>query len=98
MNSMTVEQLEQMLKVKEDIQVLDVREVAEVEAGHIPGMVNMPLSLLEFRMNELSKNTAYAVICHAGGRSAQATMFLQSHGYNVTNVEGGMSAWMGDVE
>lgn len=80
------------------ITLIDVREIDEVEAGHIPGSINIPLGLLEFRMHELDKNTAYIMVCRSGGRSGQATAFLQSHGYDVTNMTGGMLAWEGEVK
>ena len=35
------------------LNLIDVREVDEVEEGHIPGIIHIPLGLLEFRMNEL---------------------------------------------
>ena len=58
----------------------------------------MPLGLVEFRMHELDKSKEYIMVCHSGGRSGQATMFLESQGYNVINMNGGMLAWEGEVE
>ncbi|MEE1132287.1 MAG: rhodanese-like domain-containing protein [Caryophanon sp.] len=95
---MTTEQLQQKLQAGETCHVVDVREAAEYANGHIPGSMNMPLSLLEFRMHELQKNKPYFIICQAGGRSAQATALLQAQGYDVTNVAGGMNEWQGDVK
>ena len=34
-----------------------------------------------------------SVICHLGGRSAQATAFLLAQGVQARNVDGGMDAW-----
>lgn len=98
MKSMTTTQLQQKLDAGEHVHVIDVREVDEVAAGHIPGVTNMPLSLLEFRMHELKKGTPYVLICRSGGRSGQAAALLDAHGYDVTNVVGGMLAWEGDVQ
>lgn len=98
MKQISAQEVQQRLENGEKLNVIDVREVAEYQGGHIPGSVNMPLSLLEFRMNELSKNTPYIINCLSGGRSAQATMFLESQGYDVTNMNGGMMAWAGNVE
>jgi len=75
-----------------------VREVDEVEAGHIPGIIHIPLGLLEFRMHELNKNESYVVICRSGGRSGQAVQFLESRGFDVVNMVGGMLAWNGEVK
>lgn len=49
-------------------------------------------------MHELDKNKPYIMICRSGGRSGQATAFLQSQGYDVTNMTGGMLDWAGEVK
>lgn len=98
MKQITTKELEQKLVNGEKLNLIDVREVGEVAEGHIPGIVNIPLGLLEFRMNELDKKTPYIMICRSGGRSGQATAFLESHGYDVTNMVGGMLSWEGNVE
>ena len=72
--------------------------MAEVAAGKIPGAVNIPLGLVEFRMNELDKSKEYMLVCRSGGRSGRATQFLVSYGFNVINMAGGMLAWEGKVE
>ncbi|WP_283680297.1 rhodanese-like domain-containing protein [Lentilactobacillus sp. Marseille-Q4993] len=80
-----------------DITVIDVRESFEFNAGHIPGATNFPLTTLANDFSKLNKNTHYYVICRSGNRSATACNFLGSKGFNVTNVEGGMIAWKGEV-
>lgn len=80
------------------LNLIDVREVDEVEAGHIPGTLHIPLGLLEFRMNELSKNESYIIVCRSGARSGRATQFLESQGFDVANMVGGMLAWEGEVQ
>lgn len=82
----------------EGLNLIDVREAHEVAQGKIPGGVNIPLGLLEFRMNELEKSKEYIIVCRSGARSAQATKFLESHGFNVINMSGGMLTWEGPIE
>lgn len=98
MKSISASEVQEKLEAGVALNIIDVREVMEYQGGHIPGSQNMPLSLLEFRANELSKDTPYIVVCLAGGRSAQATMYLDSLGYDVTNMTGGMSEWAGEIE
>lgn len=98
MKTISASEVQKRLEQGETLNIIDVREVEEVQGGHIPGVVNIPLGLLQFRIQELSKETPYIIVCHAGGRSAQATMFLENQGYDVTNMEGGMLAWAGEVE
>ncbi|QCR32462.1 rhodanese-like domain-containing protein [Lysinibacillus sp. SGAir0095] len=80
------------------LNLIDVREVDEVKAGHIPGITHIPLGVLEFRTHELDKSIPYIIVCRSGGRSAQATKQLESLGYDVTNMTGGMLSWEGKVE
>lgn len=75
--------------------LIDVREADEYEAGHVPGAVNLPLSELVGRYAELKTDEPYHIICQMGGRSAQACAFLDSKGYDVTNIDGGTAAWTG---
>jgi len=56
--------------------LLDVRYAEEFDDHHIPGATLMPLYELRNRMGELDKNERYIVCCHAGGRSAVATLIL----------------------
>lgn len=80
------------LKARTDTPLIDVREEAEFVAGRVPGAVNIPLSQLGSRLDELPHE--FDVICRSGGRSAQAAMALDPHGYHATNVVGGTEAWI----
>ncbi|MNE77369.1 putative adenylyltransferase/sulfurtransferase MoeZ [compost metagenome] len=94
----TAEELEQQLKQGKSINLVDVREPDEWQAGHIKEARSIPLSELQERMSELSQGDKELVlICRSGGRSGKACDFLQSQGYKVVNVAGGMLAWPGEV-
>lgn len=97
MKTMTTQQVRELVESKQTINLIDVRETNEVAAGKIPGAINIPLGLLEFRMNELDKSKEYIMVCRSGGRSGQATNFLENHGYKVTNTDGGMLDWNGET-
>ncbi|MEN0588936.1 rhodanese-like domain-containing protein [Kurthia gibsonii] len=98
MKTITTTEVQEKLAAGEQLHLIDVREVEEVEAGKIPGIIHIPLGLLEFRMHELDKNTPYIMVCRSGARSGQATQFLEQQGYDVTNMNGGMMMWGGEVE
>ena len=83
----------QALNQKEDITILDVREVDEFQAGHIEGAVNVPLSTLDKGYEQLDASERYYVICQGGMRSERACQFLEAKGVDVVNVEGGMNQW-----
>ncbi|WP_368634460.1 FAD-dependent oxidoreductase [Kurthia gibsonii] len=68
---------------------LDVREKNEVENGQIKGALNVPLSELRERMNEIPKDRPIYVHCRSAQRSYNAVMALQNSGFTqVYNVSG----------
>lgn len=78
---------------KGSLSVLDVREVEEFETLHLEGAQNLPLSQLADTYEQLDKDQLYYVICKSGMRSARACQFLAEQGYDVINVQGGMTAF-----
>jgi rhodanese-related sulfurtransferase len=98
MKELTAKEVENLLKEKQPVNIVDVREVDEVRAGKIQGAYHIPLGLLEFRMHELDKSKEYIMVCRSGGRSGRASQFLEGQGYKVINMTGGMLSWEGDME
>ena len=72
MKQMTAKEIETLLNEGKKLNIIDVREVDEVAAGKIPGAINTPLGLVEFRMHELDKSKEYIMVCRSGGRSGRA--------------------------
>ncbi|MGG3891543.1 rhodanese-like domain-containing protein [Metabacillus fastidiosus] len=76
-------------------QYIDVRTPGEFKANHIRGFKNIPLHQLENKAQELSKEKEVIVICQSGMRSNKASKLLKRRGFKqVTNVKGGMGAWV----
>ena len=84
--------------------LLDVREPAEFEKGHIPGAVLAPRGMLEWYADpttpyakpELTtkRDARMIVACASGGRSMLASETLKKMGYtNVVNMAGGFNEW-----
>lgn len=90
--------------------VVDVRDPAEVAAsGKVPGAVNVPRGMLEFKADAASAahmpefDTARPVVlyCAVGGRAALAGKMLQEMGFSDVSNIGGFKDWVeggGDVE
>jgi glyoxylase-like metal-dependent hydrolase (beta-lactamase superfamily II)/rhodanese-related sulfurtransferase len=77
-----------------DALLVDVREPAEYERGHVPGARNVPQALLASQLDELPRDRPLYVICESGGRSVHAAQFLMQSGFAaVHNVLGGTAAW-----
>ena len=81
--------------VRGDATVIDVRGRAEWEAGHLPGVQNIPVGYLAERLDELPTDRPVVVHCQGGARSAIAVSVLQARGRkNVVNLVGGYAAWV----
>lgn len=69
--------------------IIDVREKYEYEQGHIKGAVNIPLSELRKRINEIPKDKKVYLHCRSGQRSYNAVLALQNLGFkNLYNIAG----------
>lgn len=78
--------------------LLDVREADEFHAGHIPGAVNIPRGLLEFKLSNTpeltSRDLNIVLYCKTSGRAALAACALHDMGYlQVQSIAGGFDAW-----
>lgn len=73
--------------------LVDVRETGEFTHGHAPGSRHYPLGQLRGSMQQLPKDQKLVAVCRTGSRSAQATKALRSSGYDVVNLDGGVTAW-----
>lgn len=77
-----------------EVTVLDVRNLSEFEAGHLPGALHVPLGHIAARLNEIPRDKPILVQCQGGTRSAIATSVLQRHGVSgAIDLRGGFSAW-----
>ncbi len=89
-----------------DAVLIDVREPAEFETGHIPGSINIPRGVLEFQVDAhpavanvgdpaLShKERPLVLVCRTGGRAALSAANLERMGFvDVRSIAGGVAAW-----
>lgn len=96
---MTPEELEKRLESNDTtIQVVDVREDEEVEAGKIPQALHIRLSEIPERTDELDKSKSLVMVCRSGGRSMRAAEYLLTEGFEVYNMDGGMLKWVGEIQ
>lgn len=74
--------------------IVDVRQPYEYQTGHIQGAKLIPLGELPSKLDLLPKNQEIICVCQSGSRSSSAARHLQSAGYNVRNMQGGMDMWL----
>lgn len=93
----TVQELFDLKKSGANFFLLDVRNPDEYDRGNLGGHL-IPLAELPNRLDELNLEQHIVVHCQAGGRSSQATQFLLQQGFtHVSNLKGGMNAWMKEI-
>lgn len=77
--------------------LLDVRQPAEYEAGHLPGAKLIPLPQFKDRLQEIDPGKPTIVYCAVGGRSRVAAQMLSGNDFpEVYNLSGGFKGWDGN--
>lgn len=90
----TVGDLRERQEKDEKLVILDVRQPAEWQGGHVPRARHIPGGELIDRHDELPKDRPVAVYCGSGYRSSVAASLLKAEGRGeVYNVLGGFAAW-----
>ncbi|MGZ5397680.1 MAG: rhodanese-like domain-containing protein, partial [Mycobacterium sp.] len=77
-----------------NLQIVDVRNPGEVEAGTIPNAIPIPVGQLPARLAELDATKPTVVYCAGGYRSSVAASLLRQRGFaDVSDILGGFGAW-----
>ena len=69
--------------------IVDVRTEIEFEEGNVVGSINIPLHNIIEKVEELKAMQPLVLCCLSGGRSGQATAFLQAQGCDDVHNGGG---------
>ena len=79
--------------------ILDVRTEAEFESERIPNSINIDVMAPSFinNISALDKSKTYFVYCRSGGRSGSACSIMTKQGFEVYNLDGGISSWTGET-
>ena len=101
--NLSVGQLKDELRDREDLLLLDIRELQEtIDLGTIPGAKHAPRGMLEFWADPASpyyrdyfaEDKRIVLFCAGGGRSALAVKALVDMGYgDVAHLEAGFNGW-----
>jgi len=82
----------------EDLVLLDVRTPEEFDAGHLDGAIMIDFYEDDFasRIADLDRDQPYLLYCRSGNRSGQTRLIMEELGFtNVSDVDGGINAWVG---
>jgi rhodanese-related sulfurtransferase len=99
--TVNMEEFKNNLDSKSYDMIIDVREPAEYAAGHIPGAINIPRGVIEFKIwkhvgfpDNTNTGMKTYLYCKSGGRCALATRSLKDLGFtNVIAVDMKFKAW-----
>jgi hydroxyacylglutathione hydrolase len=92
-NSITIEQLAEIVKKNSKTPILDVRKKSEYESEHIVNAENAPLDFINDSMAQINKNETYYVHCAGGYRSMIFASILRARGFdNLIDIKDGFKA------
>jgi rhodanese-related sulfurtransferase len=76
-----------------EIQLIDVRQPEEHEAGRIAGGRLIELSQLAAELDTIDRDRPVVFYCRSGSRSAMATEAFRGAGFDAHNMVGGLLEW-----
>jgi hydroxyacylglutathione hydrolase/adenylyltransferase/sulfurtransferase len=78
-----------------DVQLIDVREDYEWEAGRIAGARHVELGSVAAEAASIDRDRPVVFYCRVGSRSGMAAGAFRSAGYDAYSMAGGLVAWDG---
>ncbi|WP_296703820.1 MBL fold metallo-hydrolase [Algoriphagus sp.] len=88
-----IEEFETLID-QENVQIVDVRNTTEFNAGHIEGADHIFVGTLVDNLDKISKDKQVVIHCQSGDRAAIAYSLLRKNGFDqVKNYSGGMKEW-----
>lgn len=97
--------LAQAIQSGRSVALLDVREPWEFQTAKIEGSINIPMSTIPARVDDVRAlqgddgERELIVVCHHGTRSMYVAQFLEQRGLSdLVNLRGGIDAWSQSVD
>jgi rhodanese-related sulfurtransferase len=91
---LTAKAFDERVSALTNLQIVDVRNPGEVDAGSIPNAIPIPVGQLPSRLDELDPSAPTVVYCAGGYRSSVAASLLRQRGFtDVSDILGGFGAW-----
>jgi len=75
------------------VELVDVREPYEFEAGHVEGARHVPLERLSEEAASIPHDRPLVFQCRVGARSAMAAQAFRAAGFDAYNLSGGLVEW-----
>jgi thiosulfate sulfurtransferase len=91
---LSVNQLIHLQQENSQLQVVDIRDSASFEAGHIPSSTNLTNENLAAYISDADMDQPLIVVCYHGISSQNAAQYLHEQGFDdVYSLDGGFQAW-----
>jgi rhodanese-related sulfurtransferase len=81
------------LHARREVQLIDVRQPEEHDAGRIAGDRLIELSRLAAEVDSIDQTRPIVFYCRSGSRSAMATEAFRGAGFDAHNMVGGLLDW-----
>jgi len=88
------ERVSEWLAQEPDLQVIDVRESYEREAGHIEGTRHIALVELSDAASTVARERPVVFYCRVGSRSDMAAKAFRASGFEAYSMQGGLARWV----
>ncbi len=79
-----------------DLQVIDVRELYERDAGHIEGSLHIELQKLTSLAGTVEREHPVVFNCRVGARSEMAAQAFRAAGFEAHSMSGGLQRWVAE--
>jgi len=96
--NINAQDLKELLKNRENLEMIDVREPSEYRIIHLKGSKLIPMNELEDRANEIDWNKEVVFICRSGSRSGIMANFLARPDREIKNLRSGIYECFRDNE
>jgi rhodanese-related sulfurtransferase len=83
------------LHARGEVQLIDVRQPHEHDAGRIANTILIELAELPQRAGEVDRGRPVVFYCRSGSRSAMAADAFRNAGFDAHNMAGGLLEWQG---
>ncbi|MGN6373899.1 MAG: rhodanese-like domain-containing protein [Solirubrobacteraceae bacterium] len=78
---------------RDGVQLVDVREPYERDAGHIAGSRHIPMVALTDQASSLDRERPVVFYCRVGARSTMAAQAFRAAGFQALSMSGGLVRW-----
>ena len=85
--------LSEWMAADAELEVIDVREPYEREAGHLDGSRHIELTRLTGEAASIDRDRPVVFYCRVGSRSRMAAEAFRTAGYEAYSLEGGLVRW-----